>query len=342
MNFSVEPLYKSGETLPEEEGLSREAAAGLEYERLLRRISEQSVTKHFDAYADIAWNAPEFAIDPRDPRWGLPPDDPLGGTTWYRAQTQEVRSGIGLHLTASFLRIGLQFESVLKRGLLEFADRLPNGALEFRYVYHEVIEEAQHSLMFQEFVNRSGFNPGGLPAVARRGSRFVIWFGARFPELFFIFVLGGEDPIDYVQRTALRDRDAIHPLLRRITQIHITEEARHLAFARQYLRRFVPQLSAFHRLRLAIWAPTILGRMARMMMRPSAQVARRWQIPESTLAEAYRGNPVTRRRQLAATEKVRSLCVELGIVTPWSRLLWSAWGLWPSQAEAAEFGFRIA
>src|SRR3989454_8600620 len=32
---------------------------------------------------------------------------------------------------------------------------------EFRYVYHEVIEEAQHSLMFQEFVNRSGFDIPG-------------------------------------------------------------------------------------------------------------------------------------------------------------------------------------
>jgi hypothetical protein len=230
----------------------------------------------------------------------------------------------------------------LKRGLLEFVDRLPNGALEFRYAYHEVIEEAQHSLMFQEFVNRSGFNPSGLPAVGRRGSHFVIRCGAWFPELFFILVLGGEDPIDYVQRTMLRDRDAIQPLLRRISQIHITEEARHLAFARQYLRRFVPQLSASRRIRLAIWAPVILARMVRTMMRPSAQVARRWQIPKNTLAEAYRGNPVARRRQLAATEKVRSLCVELGIVTPWSRLLWNALGLWPSQAEAAEFGFRIA
>ena len=50
---------------------------------------------------------------------------------------------------------------MLKRGLLEFASTLPNGAPEFRYAYHEIIEEAQHSLMFQEFVNRSGFDAAG-------------------------------------------------------------------------------------------------------------------------------------------------------------------------------------
>ena len=37
--------------------------------------------------------------------------------------------------------------------MLEFALKRPNGALEFRYAYHEAIEEAHHTLMFQEFVS---------------------------------------------------------------------------------------------------------------------------------------------------------------------------------------------
>ena len=44
---------------------------------------------------------------------------------------------------------------------------MPNGSAELRYLYHEVIEEAQHSLMFQEFVNRTGLDVDGLPAFAR-------------------------------------------------------------------------------------------------------------------------------------------------------------------------------
>ncbi len=61
------------------------------------------------------------------------------------------------------MKIGVQFENLLKRGLLAYALPLPNGSSEFRYVYHEVIEEGHHGMMFQEFVNRSGMPIPGLP-----------------------------------------------------------------------------------------------------------------------------------------------------------------------------------
>src|SRR5258705_13267612 len=145
-------------------------------------------------------------IDPADPRWELDGEEMLGATAWYRAQPQPVRAAIGLHMYASFMKIGLQFESVLKRGLLEYAFKLPNNAPEYRYVYHEVIEEAQHSLMFQEFVNRAGIDVPGLAGWEKVVSRMVVRLGRVFPELLFVFVLGGEDPIDHVQRQMLRKR----------------------------------------------------------------------------------------------------------------------------------------
>jgi hypothetical protein len=215
--------------VPEEE---RPAARKETFRQLVSRLSHQSVVKHFDAYADIAWDAEEFRIDPLDPRWELAADDVLGGSAWYRAQPLAVRARLGLHLVAHFMKIGLQFEGVLKRGLLAFAASLPNRSPEFRYVYHEIIEEAQHALMFQEFVNRSGFDLRGLTGVHRFLAGRVPRLATVFPELFFVFVLGGEDPIDHVQRRALRRDQPVHPLLRRIMQIHVTEEARHLCFAR--------------------------------------------------------------------------------------------------------------
>src|SRR5436305_1318554 len=153
------------------------------YESLIGRLSQQSVVKHFDAYADVPWDDPEYRIDPADPRWELSDDDPLGATDWYKAQPQEVRARIGLQGIVSAMKTGLEFESVLKRGLLEYASTLPNGASEFRYAYHEVIEEAHHSLMFQEFVNRSQFDPPGMPKMMQFGSRGVVKLGRRFPEL---------------------------------------------------------------------------------------------------------------------------------------------------------------
>ena len=54
--------------LPDSRGgarCNRRAAASRDVSRtLVARLSHQSVVKHFDAYADIAWDDPEFRIDP--------------------------------------------------------------------------------------------------------------------------------------------------------------------------------------------------------------------------------------------------------------------------------------
>ena len=306
------------------------------YLDLLRRLSHQSVVKHFDAYGDVAWDSAEFAIDPKDPRWELDADDALGGTVWYRELPAEVRARLGLDRIASMMKVGLEFESILKRGLLEFAATLPNGASEFRYAYHEVIEEAQHSLMFQEFVNRSGFDPVGLGRLDKVGARFVITLGRRFPALFFVFVLGGEDPIDYVQRQELRSGRDIHPLLERVMRIHVTEEARHLSFARHYLKRVVPSLGRVRRLELAFGAPLVLSAMAQLMLKPSAQLVSNYSIPKSVLDEAYSRNPVHKAETLASLRKVRTLCEELGLLKGAYRRLWKLLGLWESGVSESD------
>jgi hypothetical protein len=296
---------------------------------LLDRLNGLSVTKHFDAYADIDWDAPAFALDPEDPRFELTGHDPLGATEWYRGLPPATRARLGCEVVAAKMKTGLVFESVLKRGLLEFAMTLPNRAPEFRYAYHEVIEEAQHTLMFQEFVNRSGFDPAGLGRREERSTRWIVKLGRRFPQLFFLFVLGGEDPIDHVQRRELRADREIHPLLERIMRIHVTEEARHLSFARHYLKRTVPELGRFRKAQLALQAPLILGSMAQLMLKPSPQVVAHYGIPREVLKQAYDDNPEHRRETVASLAKVRRLCEELGLVhRPWS-WLWRAYGLQP-------------
>ncbi len=295
---------------------------------LVERLSRQSIDKHFDAYVDVAWDDPALAIDASDPRWELPADSPLGATGWYRKLPPATRSQIGLHLTVSNMKAGLQFESVLKRGLLEYAFKLPDNRPEFRYVYHEVIEEAQHSLMFQEFVNRSGLRAQGLSWDLKIGTRGVISTARWFPTLFFVYVLGGEDPIDHVQREALRSGRDLHPLVERIMRIHVTEEARHLSFARQYLRREVPRLGPIRRAVLAFEAPLILAVMAKVMMRPSKAIVKEYRIPRSVLREAYGRGTASRIEVRRSLRKVRRLIVELGLVNPLTKKLWQLAGIW--------------
>ncbi len=296
-----------------------------QFHALVERLSDQSVRKHFDAYVDVPWD--EHDLDPSDHRWELGGDDPLGATSWYRSLPQGERARLGLWSTVTKMKTGLQFENVLCRGMLEFVDTLPNGAPEHRYAMHEIIEEGQHQLMFQEFVNRSGIDVRGMPLDARIGSRFVVLLGRLFPELFFLFVLGGEDPIDHVQRESLRSGDA-HPLLERIMRIHVTEEARHLSFARHYLKQHVPQLGAARRRVLALATPLILGEMGRMMLQPSPQVVREFAIPDAVLREAYDDNPAHRVRAAIALRKVRDLCTELGLTNGAARRVWKARNIW--------------
>jgi hypothetical protein len=297
------------------------------YQALLARLSALSVTHHFDAYSDIDWDAPGFQVDRMDPRWELPADDPLAHTRWYRKLPTEQRLGLGLDRVVTMMKTGIEFERILKQGLLEFAGTLPNGAPEFRYAYHEVIEECQHSLMFQEFVNRSGFDATGLRLYARLGARLVINLGRRFPPLFFIFVLGGEEPIDYVQRKALRSDNDTPPVLERVMRIHVTEEARHLSFARSYLKTRAPKLRWYDRIQLGVGAPIILSIMAKMMLRPSPQLVTKYRIPKRVLTEAYSDNPTAKAENLAAIRRVRRLCADLGVLGSGYRLLWRLLGI---------------
>lgn len=319
--------FASPETLPGDERHDGTAITDASYRSLIERLSRQSVAKHYDAYIDIPWDDPAYALVEGDPRWELQTSDPLGATAWYQALPQPTRARFGMELIASFAKIGLQFENVLQRGLLEYAFLLPNQAPEYRYVMHEVIEEGQHSLMFQELVNRTGLPIAGLPKLMQFGSRQVVRLARTFPELFFLFVLGGEDPIDYVQREQLRTGQYAHPLLRRISQVHITEEARHLSFARAYLRQHVPRLSAWKRLALRVRVPLLFGQMGRIMMQPPPAMVQRYAIPKSVLREAYRSE-AARAQRVGALRKPRELCIELGIANaPFDRL-WKRMGIW--------------
>lgn len=299
---------------------------------MVGRLNKLSVERHFDAYADIDWDAPELALDPTDARFELPAIDPLRHTDWYAGLSPTDRATIGCYRWAACMKTGWHFENLLQRGLLRHAFELGNGVPEFRYLHHEIIEESQHTLMFQEFVNRSGLPVKGMPWVLRRLAEwFVVPLSRVFPTLFFLFVLGGEDPVDHLQRRVLADPDTkLHPLVERIMRIHTTEEARHLSFARHYMHRTVPQLGFFRRLHLAIISPVVLGVMARLMLWPSYDLVRHFGVPGDVVRSSNR-TPQGRQLLKDSVSKTRKLFQELGLITPVSKVLWKAAGLWDTK-----------
>ncbi len=162
------------------------------------------------------------------------------------------------------------------------------------------------------------------------GSRCVVRLARAFPELFFIFVLGGEDPIDHMQRETLRDKDReLHPLLERIMRIHVTEEARHLSFARHWLKRSVPDLGPVRRTILSIGAPLILGEMGGLMLKPSKDLVREYDIPKATLTRGLRRQRrVPGRARPWPCARSASCAATSGSSTRLSSRLWKAKRIW--------------
>lgn len=298
------------------------------YEHLLLRLSELSVRKCYDPYRDIAWDAPENALAPADARLALDPDDPLARTAWYASLDAETRSRFGLEWGAQQLKYGIGFEAVLSRGLLEFCQTLPNGSLERRYAFHEIVEESRHALMFQEVIRRSGCDPRPIGYFNARIDDQVAHWGRTSKELFFFAVLAGELFIDDQNRQVLRRPVAeVHPLLRRVMQIHVTEEARHVCFAESYLREHLPRTTAWQRARIAWVLPVIFADAARMMLTPDARLIRRFGIPKAALREAYGRNSEHHRRLTGITEPIRELCAEHGLYEKHHAWWWKARGL---------------
>jgi hypothetical protein len=293
---------------------------------MVGRLSRLSAGRGFDAYRDVEWELDDGVIDPVDPRWILPDVDPLATSDWYRAQSPQDQARIGLVRMASCLKTGWHFENLLQQGLLHRALFLPDGSEEFRYVLHEVIEESQHTLMFNEFVNRSGVAVRGMSRWLRLAvEQMVPRVSLSDPSFFFVMVLGGEDPIDCLQRKMIA-RGGGHPLLEQIMRIHIAEEARHLSYARAALKKYVPRLGSARRQMLAVTVPVTLGIMVRLMVRPTGDVVRAG-VPRRVIRDAYR---TEQGRELFAESaaKPRLLMRELGLMTRAGERVWKALGIW--------------
>jgi hypothetical protein len=297
------------------------------YQKVLSHLNSASIRKFYNPFLDIDWDQDDYKIRVDDPRWERPEFDALGSHPWYQALPAPLRSELALDLTTRRLKTGIEFEGIVIRGLMNFSHKLPNRSTEYRYAMHECIEEIQHSLMFQEFINRSPFDPPGFSKFINRCSQYMVRCGSSFPELFFIFVLGGEGPIDYDQRMNLKLQKTIHPLMKKINQIHVTEEARHIKFAQSYLKQYVPQLSAYKRLKLQILIPLILGNMAKVMLHPPSAVVRKYNIPKKVVQEAYVDNPSQYEFLIKSMESITKLCDNLELIPPRLRFLWRKYNL---------------
>lgn len=292
------------------------------YVEALAVLSDGSVRRSFNAYTDVDWEAPEFAVTQHDPRWVLSTTDPVGGHWWYREQPLERQITIGMWRQANLAKVGEHFESILIRGLMQYAFWAPNGSPEYRYCLHESIEECNHSLMFQEMVNRIGLDVPGMPRWLRWLSSLAPLAAGTLPNTFFFGVLAGEVPFDHMQTRALREDTPLHPMMHNVIAIHVAEEARHISFAHEYLRKRVPHQLWTTRFWLSLYVPLVMRVLGQAMVVPPRSFFSEFDVPRSVRRTLHFTAPDSRQAVRDMFADIRMLCDEVGLMNPLALLIW--------------------
>jgi hypothetical protein len=292
------------------------------YVDTLTTLSEGSVRRNFNPYTDIDWNSPEFDVVENDERWILPGTDPIGQHAWYQSQSKERQIEIGMWRQANVAKVGLHFESILIRGLMEYAFWTPNGSPEYRYCLHEAVEECNHTLMFQEMVNRIGADVPGMPRLLKWVQPFIPLVAGPLPIPFWFGILAGEEPIDHTQKNVLREGKTLHPIMERVMAIHVAEEARHISFAHEYLRKRVPHLPRRKRFWLSLYVPLTMRILCSAIIVPPRAFWKEFDIPRSVRKEIFFRSPESRLMLRDMFGDVRMLAHDTGLMNPLAKIMW--------------------
>lgn len=293
-----------------------------EYVDMLNTLSEGSVRRNFNPYTDIDWDSPEFAVIPNDERWILPATDPIGQHPWYQSQPVERQIEIGMWRQANVAKVGLHFESILIRGLMEYAFWVPNGSPEYRYCLHEAVEECNHTMMFQEMVNHIGADVPGMPRLLKWIQPAIPLVAGPLPIPFWFGILAGEEPIDHTQKNVLREGKSLHPIMERVMAIHVAEEARHISFAHEYLRKRVPDLPRRKRFWLSLYVPVVMRVLCSAIIVPPRAFWKTFDIPRSVRKEIFFKSPASRKMLRDMFGDVRMLAEDTGLMNPLAKLMW--------------------
>ncbi|MHB8717393.1 MAG: AurF N-oxygenase family protein [Candidatus Dormibacteria bacterium] len=306
--------------LPRLDPRSAEAFArhDLEREAIAERLIRASAQKSFDPERDVDWDAALV-----EGMMFMPPHRvSLFGTPLWERLRHEQRVELSRHEIASIASVGIWFEVVLIQLLTRHIyDRSP-ATRHVRYALVEIGDECRHSVMFSRFIETLGcpaYGPGPLAHALGRVLKTV----AAGPEV-FAAILIAEEILDTLQREWMVD-DSVQPLCRRVSQIHVVEEARHVRYARDELTRRMATASPASRA-LARWvAARSAYVIASRLIHPHVYAAVGLD-PQRTRRVAM-ANPARRETLRWAARRLVSFFDEVGLMGGPGMVLWRRSGL---------------
>ncbi|MEX7472040.1 diiron oxygenase [Mycobacterium adipatum] len=289
------------------------------------RLLKGSVRKSYAPVVDIDWDTP---LDPD--KFYLPPRVvSLYGTPLWEAMSRAEQIELSRQELVNTLSAGIWFENILNQALLRKMMHQDPTAPTTHYELTELGDETRHMVMFGKAIAKVGADPV-RPKLYQRIIINALPFAFRGSAL-WVAALIGEEIFDALQRQ-MSDDDELQPMVQRLMRIHVTEESRHIQFARDGLRKRTPQMSRLKR----AWIANINGvggPFFRFLFTNQVQY-RRVGLDGRAARRMARRSPHRHEVQIAGFAPLASFLEEVGLLGPIARRMWRRSGFLPGGAVA--------
>jgi hypothetical protein len=243
--------------------------------------------------------------------------------------TREQRIELSRQEFVNTLSAGIWFENILNQALLRDLMHADPTARSTHYALTEMGDETRHMVMFGRAIEKVG----GKPMRPKRYQRMIInllpltFRGA----LLWVAALVGEEIFDSLQRNMMDDPD-LQPVVQRIMRIHVTEEARHIQFARDGARKRVAEMPWLSRM----WVANLNGvggLFFRHLFTNAAQY-RRAGLDGKEARRVARTSAHHHDVQALGFAPLAAFLTDIGLMGPIARRLWTRTNFLPATPSA--------
>lgn len=289
---------------------AREATA----ERLLAASAKHS----YDPDTAVDWDVP---LEPG--HWFMPPELlSLHDTPLWEAMPHAQRLELSRHELSAWTSRGIWFEIILLQLLARHIYDKPFTSAHSRYALTEIADECRHSLMFARMLDRCGAPPYPVSRPLHHMARVVKTCSSTPGS--FAATLFGEEISDWMQRIAMRD-ERVQPLVRDVFRIHVIEEARHVRYAREELRRLAASRPRWRRVATEMQVTALALALTDAYVRRDVYAA--VGLPPGEAVRQAKASEARRHHMREATRKLTAFLQDIGLLTGASSALWRRAGL---------------